>query len=176
MTKLRKLLIFGTVKASFTRQDLLELRALKELEELDISLRASNTHDNLKTQYFGDSDFDNFISGFSKLRLFAFDIISETHSMAVLTSLSKHCPDLEKLKLNGSYDLQALNELTTISFPKLRSLSVDYGDVEGVPIRLEPMQIARLIDNCAPMLESLKFTARTDDVAPIRQAWAVIRA
>jgi hypothetical protein len=175
MPKLRKLVIFGTLQASFNRRDLFELRALKELEELDISLKASNTRDNLHTQYFGGSDFDAFISGFPKLKKFAFDILSETRSMSVLSSLSKHCPNLETLQLNGSYDLQALNDMPTIEFPRLRSLRVDHSDVEGIPIRLTPLQIAGRIDNCAPMLEELTFAGETGE-RPIGMTWQELYA
>jgi hypothetical protein len=174
MTKLRKLLIFGTMHATFTRRDLLQLRALKDLEDLDISLKFANSQDKLHTQYFEDSDFDNLISGLSKLRMFAFDIISDNHSMAVLTSLSEHCPNLETLRLNGSYDLQALNVLTAISYPKLKVLGLEYGVVEGVTMRLDPLQIARLIDNCAPMLEELQL--RAHGAHPIGLAWANLNA
>jgi len=175
MPKLRKLLIFGTVQASFSRQDLFELRALKDPEELDISLRAANTRDSLHTQYFGDSDFDSFISGFPKLKKFAFDIINDDHSISVLSSLSKHCLGLETLSLNGSYDLQALNDMPTIEFPRLKSIRVDYSNIEGIPIRLTPLQIAGLMDNCAPMLENLVFAAETER-SPIEIVWKELYA
>lgn len=103
-------------------------------------------------------------------------MVSEDHSIAVLLNLSIHCPNLETLKLNGSYDLQTLNLLTGLYFPKLENLSLDYGDIEGVPVRLNPLQVARLVDNYAPMLESLTFTGNTDGEHLIGLARAAINA
>jgi hypothetical protein len=85
-------------------------------------------------------------------------------------SLSNHCSKLEKLKLDGSYDLQSLNNISTVMFPRLEDLMLDDTEVQRTPVRLTPLQIARLIDHHAPVLQELRFMGDYDD-HPVMRAW-----
>ncbi|THX30053.1 hypothetical protein D6D10_08744 [Aureobasidium pullulans] len=173
MPNLRKLILLGTKATTLTREELDSLRALHQLEKLRIAPSDSCMQD-IHAAHFTDADFDLMVSGFPEMRNFAFDVICEPRSISVLSSLSRSCPKLEKLQLNGNYDLQALNNMPAKMFPLLRYLRMDDSSVSGITVRLSPLQIARLIDNHAPMLEELVFMADMED-SPVTVAWSKIR-
>ncbi|KEQ61365.1 uncharacterized protein M437DRAFT_85816 [Aureobasidium melanogenum CBS 110374] len=174
MPRLCKLKILGTRETTFARHELLALRALNRLEKLTIKTSEGNgLHDMLALQ-FTNSDFDAMVSGMPELRKLEFEVIWENRSVSILSSLSEHCPKLEELDLDGSYDLQALNDTSTVMFPNLKSLRIDDCVVHYIPVRLTPLQLGRLIDNHAPILEDLAFMVDFDD-NPVLLAWHDIR-
>ncbi|THZ18015.1 hypothetical protein D6C89_08499 [Aureobasidium pullulans] len=153
MPNLRKLILLGTKATTLTREELDSLRALHHLEKLRIAPSDSCMQD-IHAAHFTDADFDLMVSGLPEMRNFAFDVICEPRSIS----------------LNGNYDLQALNNMPAKMFPLLKYLRMDDSSVSGITVRLSPLQIARLIDNHAPMLEELVFTADMED-SPVTVAW-----
>lgn len=174
MPSLRKLKILGSMTCSFLRRELLTLRQLSQLEKLTLKMSDNSGPYEMLAPAFTDSDFDVMVSGLPELRKLVFDVIWETRSVSILSSLSEHCPKLESLALDGSYDIQALNDISTVMFPNLRYLRMDDCEVHNVPVRLSPLQLGRLIDNHAPILEDLVLMVDFDD-NPVLSAWHDIR-
>lgn len=123
---------------------------------------------------FADADFDLMISGFPELKRFVCEISWEPRSFSVLSSLANYCPKLERLRLDGAYDLQSLNSRSTVMFPKLKDLTIDDSEVQGIPVRLTPLQIARLTNQHAPVLKELSFMADYDDNLITRSWWDIV--
>lgn len=177
MPSLRDLWIFVTPTATFTREQLLSLRALHKLESLCMR-KGDGELDELKASDLTNDDFDDMASGWPELKDFTFEVWWQTRSFQTFSSLSKHCPNLEHLQLAGTYDLQALSDISKVMFPKLRSIYLQEGDLGEAPIRLTPLQIARLLDYHAPVLESLGFWTEDEDEdgGLIVRAWDKFRA
>lgn len=124
---------------------------------------------------FTDSDFDRMVSEMPELRGIVFEVDWQSHSFSVLSSLSKHCPNFEQLQLFGTFDLQALGDILTVMFPRLKSLDLMQREIDKVPVRLTPIQIAHLIDYHAPVLEDLDLSHERDE-RQIAMAWSKFRA
>lgn len=170
MPQLRRLKIIGTKATSFTPQELLALRNLHQLERLCLSTWNLAGSHGMVAPGFTDADFDLMITGLPELRKFACEIFWEPRSFSVLSSLSNHCPKLEKLRLDGVYDLQLLNNVPKVMFPRLEHLMIDDTEAHDIAARLTPLQIGRLIDHHAPVLHELIFMADYDN-HPVTQAW-----
>ena len=170
MPKLRKLKILRTKATSFAPQELLALRHLHQLEKLTFSMADSAVLSGMVAPEFTDADFDLMVSGLSELKKFACEIAWEPRSFSVLTSLSNHCPKLERLRLDGGYDLQLLKNVREVMFPRLEDLMLDDTEAQGIPVRLTPLQIGRLIDHHVPVLRDLRFMVDYDD-HPVMRAW-----
>ena len=170
MPKLRKLKILGTKATSFAPQELLALRDLHQLEKLSFSMTDSAGLNGMVAPELTDADFDLMVSGLPELKKFACEIAWEPQSFSVLTSLANHCPNLERLRLDGVYDLQLLNNVPKVMFPRLVDLMLDDTEAHDIPVRLTPLQIGRLIDHHAPVLHELIFMADYDN-HPVTQAW-----
>jgi hypothetical protein len=163
MPNLRKLAILAASATTFTSQELLTLRSLDRLEGLCFSTPTSAGVGSMVAPAFTDADFDLMVSGLPELKRFVCEISWEPRTFSVLSSLSNHCPKLEKLRLDGAYDLQYLNNISTVMFPRLKDLTIDDSEVHRIPVRLTPLQIARLIDHHAPVLDELRFNDDPDD-------------
>lgn len=123
---------------------------------------------------FTDDDFDLMVSGMPDLKKIECDITWAPQSISVLSSLSKHCLKLETLKLDGPYDLQVLNNISKVMFPRLTNLTLEDAWVQGVPARLKAKQIGRLIDNHAPILKILDLRTNWHS-HPVTKAWRTLR-
>lgn len=173
MKSLRRLFIRVTRSTTLTPDVLLALQALHRLEVLCVERWVCET--SIEAPNFTDSDFDRMLSGMPELREIVFEVDWQPQSFSVLSSLSKHCPDLEDLQLYGTFDLQALGDIPTVMFPRLRNLDLMQREIDKVPVRLTPMQVARLIDYHAPMLEDLYLSDESDERS-ISAAWSEFRA
>lgn len=153
----------------FARKDLLALTAFKKLRS--ITIRPFD--DKSKSPFvedFSDSDFDSLVSAWPDLESMEWYMRWDKRTMAALSSLSKHCPKLACLTLKSAFELQILNNLPAPLFPRLRELSLENWTVRSNQTRLTPLQIARLVDNHAPKLKSLRFT-RTNASPELVSAW-----
>jgi hypothetical protein len=173
MPNLRRLKILATKATTFTTQELLTLRNLDRLEKLSFSMSDSAGGD-MEAPELTDADFDLMVSGLPELKNFGCEIIRDPRSFSVLSSLSTHCPKLEKLRLDGAYDLQNLNNTSTVMFPRLENLSLDDSEVQGIPVRLTPLQIARLINYHFPVLKELSFMADYGDNTITQNWWDIV--
>jgi hypothetical protein len=172
MPSLRELQILGTRATSFARRDLLALRDLNRLQKLFILPQYLPDQNIMTAPQVTDADFDLMISGLPNLEIFECDVVWGPRSVAILSSLSKNCPKLEKLRLGGAFDLQTLNNIPTVLFPKLSDLVLGDAEIQGIRVRLTPLQIGRLIDHHAPALEDLLFTSDEDNLEhPVMLAW-----
>jgi hypothetical protein len=174
MPSVRRLKILATTATSFSRQELLTLRDLDRLERLRMSI-ADMAVGPMVAPHFTDAEFDLLVSGLPELEIFACHVVWGPRSTSILTSLSNHCPKLKKLRLGGDFDLQTLNDVPNVLFPRLISLVMDNAAMQGTPVRLTELQIARLIDNHAPILQNLSFSA-DPDYHPIMLSWHNVRA
>jgi hypothetical protein len=174
MPSLRSLKILGTTATSFTRQELLALQDLNQLERLCILMSDMALVDTMVAPHFTDADFDLLVSGLPELEKFVFDVVWGRRSTSILTSLSNHCPKSVKLRLGGAFDLQSLNAVPKVLFPRLISLVMENAAIQGTPVRLTELQIARLIDNHAPTLQDLTFLA-DPDLHPVMLNWHNVR-
>lgn len=173
MKSLRRLFIRVTRSTTLTPDVLLALQALHRLEVLCVERWVCQT--SIEAPNFTDSDFDRMVSGLGELKELMFEVDWQPQSFSVLSSLSKHCPKLEDLQLYGTFDLQALGDIPTVMFPRLRNLDLMQREIDEVPVRLTPMQVARLIDYHAPMLEDLYLSDESDERS-ITAAWSEFRA
>lgn len=173
LKSLRCLFIRMIRPTTLTPDVLLALQALHRLEDLCVAGCEYGT--SIEIPNFTDSDFDRMVSGMPKLRTNVFEVDWESRSFSVLSSLSKHCPNLEQLQLFGTFDLQALCDIPTVMFPRLQILELWQREIDKVPVRLTPIQVARLIDYHAPMLEDLDLSDEGNE-RQIEMAWSNFRA
>lgn len=153
----------------FAGKDLLALTALRNLRSITIH-PFSDKSNSPSVENFSDLDFDSLVSAWPDLESIEWYMRWEKRTITILSSLSKHCPRLACLKLRGGYDLQMLNNAQGPMFPRLRELTLGNWTVRGTRTRLTPLQIARLIDNHAPKLKTLRFT-RAKASAELVSAW-----
>lgn len=165
--------ITGTGATSFTRDSLLVLQHLNHLITLSMTIW-KYVPGGMVAPQFADSDFDLMVSGMPNLETLEWDVNWVPQSTSVLSSLSKHCPKLEKLSLGGPFDLQVLNNMSKVLFPKLVDLTLKDAWIEGIAVRLSAEQIGHLIDNHAPVLELLQFRANYSS-HPVTEAWRKLR-
>lgn len=171
MSNLRELTIWTTEPIRFTQQELLAVRELKQLEELEISILGDDDEIKvLAAPDFTDADFDLLVSGLTQLKRLRLDVVWVSRSTSALSSISKHCSKLETLQLPGAYDLQTLNNISTVMFPRLKLLTLGDSKIFGTHVRLTPLQIARLIDHHAPELRWLEFSVDVEN-HPVGLAW-----
>lgn len=170
---LRHLAITGSQATSFPRGGLLALQRLSCLETLTV-VNPKWIEAAMVAPQFTDDDLDLIISGMSDLKRLEFDITWVSQSVSVLLSLSKHCRRLEGLNLDGSYDLQALNNTSKVMFPRLLDLTPEDAWIQGVPVRLQAKQIGRLVDNHAPALGTFNLRANYHS-HPVTNAWRTLR-
>jgi hypothetical protein len=115
MPSVRRLKILATTATSFSRQELLTLRDLDRLERLRMSI-ADMAVGPMVAPHFTDAEFDLLVSGLPELEIFACHVVWGPRSTSILTSLSSHCPKLKKLRLDGDFDLQTLNDVPNVLF------------------------------------------------------------
>jgi hypothetical protein len=174
MPNLRRLKILATKVTTFTTQELLTIRNLGRLEKLSLSISYLAGAGDIEAPDFTDADFDFMVSGLPELKDFECEIAWDPRSFSVLSSLSNHCPKLEKLRLDGAYDLQNLNNTSKVMFPRLENLLLEDSEVQEIPVRLTPSQIARLINHHAPVLKELSFMADYDHNLVTRSWWDMV--
>jgi hypothetical protein len=122
LKSLRCLSIRTTRPTTLTPDVVLALQALHRLE--DLCVQGYRYETSIEISNFTDSDFDRMVSGMPKLRTNVFEVDWEPRSFSVLSSVSKHCPNLEQLSSSGTFDLQALADIPTVMFPRLQSLEL----------------------------------------------------
>lgn len=101
MPNLRESKVLGTKATVFAPQGLLASRDLHRLEKLCFSMLDTVVVYETVAPQFTDADFDPMVSRSPELKEFICEIAWEPRSLAVLLSLSNHCPKLESLGLYG---------------------------------------------------------------------------
>jgi hypothetical protein len=140
---LRILSLAFTATTELPRAEIMSLKTHSKLEELAIG--PDETEDTVNIiaidTGFSDSDFDELCSHLHALRCTSFKVPQCNLSVAVLASLSEHCPLLEKCTMPQVFPLQALNfeARRNVMFPKLHLL--DLGGFQQPEVEYD--QVAR---------------------------------
>lgn len=125
---LRKLVIYANRVSRVYGEELVALaQGCCQLQRLQIEADCIDT----EAIDLTDAHMEIMASALHDLRLLYLLVNCQLSSKSLI-SLGLHCPDLEKCKLGGRFDLSYLRSVDRVLFPKIRSLTL--GALEGLPL------------------------------------------